>query len=184
MLVLIWYESGWAPEFAWTTWRRQNSWPYRDSNSDHSVVQSVVSRYSDYAIPTPADIAADYVNWCQQIGTHPTGVTLAVHYSYSVAMEQSVLTTLRTRLRRRHIDALFFIQVYFGSKFCTSILENDGLRVPTRYITVFVFFNVCSSSKDCPSARRTSAANNVWRDVDVEPKLFSLISFYSGSSFI
>jgi hypothetical protein len=30
---------------------RENSWPFRDSNSDPSVVQSVASRYIDYAIP-------------------------------------------------------------------------------------------------------------------------------------
>jgi hypothetical protein len=28
-------------------------------------------------------------------------------------------------------------------------------------------FNVCSSSKNCPSARRTSAANVVCGDIDV-----------------
>jgi hypothetical protein len=30
----IGYEIGWTPEPVWTTWRRENSWPYRDSNSD------------------------------------------------------------------------------------------------------------------------------------------------------
>jgi hypothetical protein len=39
----------------WTIWRRENSWPYRDSNSDPSVVQPVASRYTDYAIPAPAN---------------------------------------------------------------------------------------------------------------------------------
>jgi hypothetical protein len=35
------------------SWRRGgNSWPYRDSNSDPSVVQPVASRYTNYAIPT------------------------------------------------------------------------------------------------------------------------------------
>jgi hypothetical protein len=32
-------------------WRRENSWSYRDSNSDPSVVQPVASRYSDFATP-------------------------------------------------------------------------------------------------------------------------------------
>jgi hypothetical protein len=47
------YEAGWVPEPVWTTWRRENSWPYQDSNSDPSVVQPVASRYTDCSIPTP-----------------------------------------------------------------------------------------------------------------------------------
>jgi hypothetical protein len=43
-----------TPEPVWTTWRRENSWPHRDSQFDPSVVQSVASRYTDYAIPAPA----------------------------------------------------------------------------------------------------------------------------------
>jgi hypothetical protein len=34
-------------------WRRENSWPYRDSNSGLSVVQPAASRYTDCAIPAP-----------------------------------------------------------------------------------------------------------------------------------
>jgi hypothetical protein len=32
--VLIRKEVGWTPEPVWTTWRRENTWPYRDSNSE------------------------------------------------------------------------------------------------------------------------------------------------------
>jgi hypothetical protein len=39
-------------------------------------------------------------------------------------------------------------------------------RVPARYIRDFALFNVCPSSKNCPSARCASAAD-VCRDVDV-----------------
>jgi hypothetical protein len=38
-------ETGWAPEQFWTTWRGENSCPYRDLNSDPSAFQPV-------AIPT------------------------------------------------------------------------------------------------------------------------------------
>jgi hypothetical protein len=47
---IVW-EAGWAPEPVWTTWRRENSQPYRDSNSDLSPVQPVASRYTNYTIP-------------------------------------------------------------------------------------------------------------------------------------
>jgi hypothetical protein len=43
--------AGWPPEPVWTTWRRENPWHYRDSNSDPSVVQPVASRYTDCSIP-------------------------------------------------------------------------------------------------------------------------------------
>jgi hypothetical protein len=44
----------WTPEPVWTTWRSENSWPYRDSNPDLSVVQPVASRYTDCTIPAHA----------------------------------------------------------------------------------------------------------------------------------
>jgi hypothetical protein len=43
----------WAPQPARTTWKRENSWSYRDSNSYLCVVQAVASRYTDWANPTP-----------------------------------------------------------------------------------------------------------------------------------
>jgi hypothetical protein len=51
--VPIGQEVGWTSEPVWTTWRRENSSLYRDSNSDSSVVQPVASRYTDYAISVP-----------------------------------------------------------------------------------------------------------------------------------
>jgi hypothetical protein len=49
--VPIGQEVGWTSESVWTTWIRENSLPYRDSNFNLSVVQ----RYTDYA--TPADLS-------------------------------------------------------------------------------------------------------------------------------
>jgi hypothetical protein len=46
-------EAGWAPETVWMTWKRENSWPYRSSNSDLSVIHLLVSRYTHCAIPVP-----------------------------------------------------------------------------------------------------------------------------------
>jgi hypothetical protein len=53
-----------------------------------------------------------------------------VDYSYDLALEQLKLHTLRKR--RYHFDALFLTQLYRGSKFCPSVLETVGLRVPFR----------------------------------------------------
>jgi hypothetical protein len=82
-----------------------------------------------------------------------------VYHSYYLALEELKLHTLR--MRRHHLDALSFIRLYLGSKFCPSVLEIAGLRVPSRYM-----FIVCSSSKNCP-ARCASAANVVCRNVDL-----------------
>jgi hypothetical protein len=68
------------------------------------------------------------------------------------------------RMRRHRLDAVFLTQVYSGSKFCPSILETVGLRVPLRRIRDFALFSVCSSCKNCPSARCASAANAVCSD--------------------
>jgi hypothetical protein len=67
-------------------------------------------------------------------------------------------------MRRHGLDAVFLAQVYSGSKFCPSVLETVGLRVPPRRIRDFALFRVCSSSKNCLSARCASAANVVCRD--------------------
>jgi hypothetical protein len=57
--VSIRWEAAWTPEPTWTTWRTENSCPYRDSNPDHPIVQPVASRYIDYAIPAPIYMAVD-----------------------------------------------------------------------------------------------------------------------------
>jgi hypothetical protein len=47
------------------------------------------------------------------------------------------------------------------------VLEIGGLQVPAWYIGDFALFNVCSSGKNCPSARCASAANVVCRNAHV-----------------
>jgi hypothetical protein len=64
-----------------------------------------------------------------------------------------------------HLDALFLIQVYLGSKFCPYV--TFGLRVPTRHLRDFPLFYVCPVIKNRPSARCSSAANVVCRDSDI-----------------
>jgi hypothetical protein len=65
--VPIRYEAGWVPEPVSTTWRRENSWPYRDSNSDPSVFQPVASRYTDWAIPALSRILMDFFDCWRDI---------------------------------------------------------------------------------------------------------------------
>jgi hypothetical protein len=50
--VLITQEVGRTPELVWTTWRRENSWTYRDSNSDPAVGHPVASRHRPTEIHT------------------------------------------------------------------------------------------------------------------------------------
>jgi hypothetical protein len=50
ILVPTWWEAGRTQEQVRTIPRSENSWLYRDWNSDPSFVQLVVSRYTDYAI--------------------------------------------------------------------------------------------------------------------------------------
>jgi hypothetical protein len=88
-----------------------------------------------------------------------------VHYSYATALEYLKLHTLRKR--RYHLNTLFLIQVYRGLKYCPSLMEAVGLRVPTRYLRDFSMLNFSPSFKNCPSARCASAANVVCRDFDV-----------------
>jgi hypothetical protein len=44
------------------TWRKENSRPYRDSNSDPSVVQPVASHYTDFSIPAPLPVNSTYIS--------------------------------------------------------------------------------------------------------------------------
>jgi hypothetical protein len=57
------------------TWGREHSWPYWDSNFEPSVVQRIVSRYNDCAIPVPLDVwmviflwvgGAHAKDWCSE----------------------------------------------------------------------------------------------------------------------
>jgi hypothetical protein len=82
-----------------------------------------------------------------------------VRYCYALALQESNLHTLH--MRRHRLDAVFLTQVYSESKFCSSVLETVGLRVLPRRIRDFALFSVCSSCRNCPSARCASAANVV-----------------------
>jgi hypothetical protein len=108
-------------------------------------------------------------NWnASNRGLRPS--VLIVSFLKSITATLFALEVLKLHtlpMRRHHLNALFLIQVYHGSKFCPSVLEIACLGVPARYIRDFALFNVCSSSKNCPSARCTSAANVVYRNFGI-----------------
>jgi hypothetical protein len=83
------------------------------------------------------------------------------------------------RMRRHRLDALFLTQVYFGLKFCPSVLEIVGLRVPAQCIRDFSSFNVCSSCKNCPSLDVHQLLMSAGTLTYLEPGTFSLIVFYN-----
>jgi hypothetical protein len=58
----------------------------------------------------------------------------------------------------------FLFKFTLVSKFCPSVLKIVGLRIPARYIRDFALFNVCSLSKNCPSARCCNRTFNGSRD--------------------
>jgi hypothetical protein len=86
-----------------------------------------------------------------------------IEYHYDITLEKLNLQTLH--IRRHHINALFLINAFCGTKYCPSVLETVGLRVPTRNIRNFTTFS-CSFSH-CPSARCVSAANAVYKFMDI-----------------
>jgi hypothetical protein len=67
--------------------------------------------------------------------------------------------------RRRYFDALFFISVYFGLKRCPSLLDITDIQVfPRSFRNSSLFSDAC---ENCPSAGRVSAANRVYKNVDI-----------------
>jgi hypothetical protein len=89
-----------------------------------------------------------------------------MEYYYDILLEKLNLHTLH--IRRRHIDALFLINAFCGTKNCPFVLETVRLRVLTRNIRNFTTFS-CSFSH-CPSARCVSAANAVCKSTDIFSK--------------
>jgi hypothetical protein len=71
------------------------------------------------------------------------------------------------RVRRRHLEALFQLNVYNLSKVCHILLETVSLHVPNRNIGDFTLFHVDYKHRNCTSTRYPSAANTISRDIGI-----------------
>jgi hypothetical protein len=73
----------------------------------------------------------------------------------------------RTLYSRRHLDALFLINIFKSKINCHSIMDTVGIRVPTRQIRDFSTFSISSGLRHSPSVRCASAANETCRLLDI-----------------
>jgi hypothetical protein len=83
-------------------------------------------------------------------------------YSYTNVLNYPKFHTWSDR--RCQLEALFLLNVFTGSKFYPIILEIVGLRMPNRNFGDFKLFHADFCRRNCPSARRTSAANRISSD--------------------
>jgi hypothetical protein len=121
----------WAPEPVWTTWRRENSWPYRNSNSDPQVVQP------DYAIPAPLTT------------TGGSSASLASVRGYSLrrpATGQSPNCQLQTR------DSRLQSQSYFATGSLRPVSRLGVRLLETHDQRFFLQLNSCGNGPHVTSS--------------------------------
>jgi hypothetical protein len=106
--------------------RGENSWPYRDSNSDLSVVQPVASRYTDYAIPAPQIktgrwIMSRNIIFVLMYHCHKFSDLIydrsCVHFSYN-CRELSIPGHRHLFCHKEHANEVIYLFIYY-------LLEND-----------------------------------------------------------
>ena len=85
------------------------------------------------------------------------------HATYEVFLKFLNFHTLQNK--RLYLDALVFVYVYSGLKCCPSLLATTGIRVlPRNFRNSSLFTATCNNS---PSAGYVSAANRLFKDVDI-----------------
>jgi hypothetical protein len=77
------------------------------------------------------------------------------------------LNFLTLHLRRRHLDAIFLINVFKGKISCSFVFDTVSLHIPNRSVTDYSTFTVHCNFKVSPPARCVSAANAVCRSIDI-----------------
>jgi hypothetical protein len=85
-------------------------------------------------------------------------------YKYEDILVRLNILTLHLR---RHLDALFLINVFKGKISCSSVFDTVSLRIPTRSVRDCSTFTVHRNFKVGPSAKCVSAANAVCRSIDI-----------------
>jgi hypothetical protein len=84
-----------------------------------------------------------------------------------------------------HRCHFFLLNVYYGSIFCTTLLETVSLRVPNWNFRDFKLFHVDLNRRNCPSARCASSANAISRILEYSMiGLFWLMTCYWCKSWI
>jgi hypothetical protein len=69
--------------------------------------------------------------------------------------------------RRQNLDTLFLINVFKNKVDCCSIMDNVGLRVPTKQIRGFSTFNLNNVWRLSSSSKCVTAANSFCKSLDV-----------------
>jgi hypothetical protein len=88
--------------------------------------------------------------------------------NYEGMLSRLNISTLHSR--RKHLDALFLINVFKNKISCSSIFYTVNLRIPVRRIRDFSTFVVNHNFKVSPSARCVSAANAMCKEIDIYSK--------------
>jgi hypothetical protein len=105
---------------------------------------------------------------------------IIVFFNYDLILSYLNFRTLYSR--RRHLDALFLINVLKGKINRHSIMTTVGIRVPTRQIREFSTFSESSALRHSPSARCVIAANEICRFLDIFGK--KIVSFEDTFSIL
>jgi hypothetical protein len=129
---------GWVdPRAGLDDLERENSWTYRDSSSDSSVVQSVVSLYTDWAIP-----ASQSCEVLQQICEMYFLILLCF-----VEQDETVLVSFRVFLRRgirsiseQPVSKIENWIIYFEHGSHMFVLRCFRLRVGVIYLLLCRLF--------------------------------------------
>jgi membrane-associated HD superfamily phosphohydrolase len=97
-------------------------------------------------------------------------VSCTIAYFLQVFVAVSMVARLNISTlysRRKHLDALFRINVFKNKISCSSVFDTVSLLIPTRIIRDFCSFVVKHNFKVSPSAICVSAASAICKESDI-----------------